>query len=111
MHFYRKGAIVSLSNVCHKINKIQGLIEAKAILSRRTGATDKPKYASFQYFIKNNQKLVLVCRQAFMKLYAVSHIRVQRFNMLLNTGETPKNICGKHNSRLTLITEEFESKK
>lgn len=89
-------------------------MERKLIVRRRKRVTEehstKPKTAHFQYFVKKNEERVPVCKQAFLNLYAISHFRVQRLNMLLSKGESPKDMRGKHNNRPTSIIAESRLK-
>lgn len=95
---------------------LQGLMETKPIVRRRRRVADsdernaKPKTAHFQYFVQKNEERVPVCKRAFLNLYAISHFRVQRLNMLLSKGESPKDMRGKHNTRPTSITAESRIK-
>lgn len=45
-----------------------------------------------------------------MNLYAISHFRVQRLNLLLSKEESPKYTRGKHNNRPFSVTEESKLK-
>lgn len=93
---------------------LQGLIEAKPVARRRKRIVDQnkiqPKTAVFHYFIKKNEERLPVCKQAFMNLYAISHFRVQRLTLLLNRGESPKDMRGKHNNRPSSVTAESRNK-
>ncbi|CAH1104382.1 unnamed protein product [Psylliodes chrysocephalus] len=95
---------------------LQDLMETKAIVRRRKRVADgdelnaKPRTAHFQYFVQKIEEQVPVCKQAFLNLYAISHFRVQRLNMLLSKGESPKDMRGKHNTRPTSVTAETRTK-
>ncbi|CAH1968225.1 unnamed protein product [Acanthoscelides obtectus] len=81
---------------------LQGLIEVTTI-SRRRGrvqANAKPKSASFKYSIlESSGNRVAVCKRAFMSIYGVSHMQIQRLTTLLVTGASPRDLRGLHNNR------------
>lgn len=93
---------------------LQGLIESKPVERHRKRVADenktKPKVASFKYHIINNHERIPVCKQAFLNMYSISNFRVQRLNLLLVNGESPKDMRGKHNNRPTSITEDLRVK-
>jgi hypothetical protein len=86
---------------------LQGLIELKPIQRRRPRSEESVKSTptNFAYHVLKNSDRVLVCKQAFMSLHAISHIQVQRLTTLLAAGQSPKDLRGLHNNRPRAISD------
>lgn len=71
----------------------------------------KPKTAHFQFFAQKLEERVLVCKQAFLNLYVLSHFHEQRPNIFVSKTESPKDMRGKNNASPTSVTGETRTKK
>lgn len=79
---------------------LQSLISAVTVQRKRpknNGSKPKPHKWAYKYNINYSLGQVLVCKNAFLCLHAISKDRVHRLCLLLSAGKSPQDLRGKNN--------------
>ncbi|KAF2893748.1 hypothetical protein ILUMI_12442, partial [Ignelater luminosus] len=84
------------------------LIEVKPTERKRKRKDDSTvsKENSFKYFVMQNNSRIPVCKKAYMSLHALAQSTVQRLKAILVSGESPRDMRGKHNTRSHVLPTE-----
>lgn len=79
---------------------LMGLIERHNVATHRASSQRKRQNtSSFKYYVMKGSSRVQVCRQAYASLHAISNRVVQRLNKLVEQGQSPVDMRGKHRNR------------
>ncbi|XP_050314378.1 uncharacterized protein LOC126748889 [Anthonomus grandis grandis] len=82
---------------------LQGLLVSNNIKNRRPRKEEaKQRSSSFEYFVLVNTERRKVCKKAFLSLHGISSKLVQRLQLLLNLGKSPRDLRGLQNNRKTV---------
>lgn len=88
-----------------------GLMECREIArSRPKEERKKIKTKTFSYFVRKGSERHPVCKTAFLHLHSITNSRLQRLNKLLVSGQSPRDLRGKHNHRPHVLPSDIVAK-